>query len=161
MADNSEDDVAGVIMLPPLILLIAIAIMVALEFLVPFTALPAVGLTNWISWLGAVLIAAGVAIAVVGRAEFEKAGTNVNVHKPALKLVTSGPYLFTRNPMYLGMLLLVAGLTLAFSMEWGLIVWPIFLAVLHFGVIRREEHYLTRKFGAPYEEFLKRTRRYV
>jgi protein-S-isoprenylcysteine O-methyltransferase Ste14 len=162
MAESAaERDNPGVIMLPPLILLIAIAVAVALELLVPLAFLPAPGLASWLSWLGAVVFVTGLWISISGNREFVRSGTNVNPYQPALKLVTSGPYRFTRNPMYLGMIVAFAGIVLTFALELGILVWVLFALTLHYGVVMREERYLTRKFGAPYEDFLKRTRRWV
>ena len=148
-------------MLPPLILLIAIAVSVGLEMIVPVAFLPAPGFASWSSWLGVALFVAGLWVSISGNREFVHSGTNVNPYRPALKLVTSGPYRFTRNPMYLGMVIAFAGIVLAFSLEMGIVVLVLFVLVLHYGVVVREERYLTRKFGTPYEEFLKRTRRWV
>ncbi len=157
----TERDNPGVVMLPPLIWLIAIAASVILELLVPIAFLPVPGLASWSSWLGALLFMAGLWVSISGNREFVRSGTNVNPYQPALKLVTTGPYRFTRNPMYLGMVIVLAGIVLAFSLEMGVVVLVLFALVLHYGVVRREERYLTRKFGAPYEDFLRRTRRWV
>jgi protein-S-isoprenylcysteine O-methyltransferase Ste14 len=156
-----SDDVPGVIMFPPLILLIAVAASVAGEFLLPLSFLPAPGLGNPLSWIGAILFIAGPALSAAGSREFDRQGTNVRPNLPALKLVTSGPYRFTRNPMYLGMIIGLGGLVLAASLDFGVLVWVLFVLVLHFGVVLREEQYLTRKFGAPYAEFLSKTRRWL
>jgi protein-S-isoprenylcysteine O-methyltransferase Ste14 len=160
MSKQGQPDNPGVIMLPPYIFLIAIGAILALEFLLPFNLMPPASVTNPLMWVGLLAFVAGLRLAYWGRATFIRAGTNVPPSKPALLLVTDGPYRYSRNPMYVGMLLVVAGLTIGLSLEWGLIVWPLFLAVLHFGVILREERYMTAKFGAPYEEFRGRTRRY-
>jgi protein-S-isoprenylcysteine O-methyltransferase Ste14 len=162
MSDSATGrDNPGVIMLPPLILLIAIAAAVVLEMLVPMAFLPEPGLGSWSSWLGAVVFVGGLWISISGNREFVRSGTNVNPYQPTLRLVTTGPYRFTRNPMYLGMVIAFAGIVLAFSLELGIVVLAVFALVLHYGVVLREERYLTRKFGAPYEDFLKRTRRWV
>lgn len=154
-------DTAGVIMAPMAMLLVAIITSAALEFIVPVAFLPEPGPGSWSSWLGALLFAAGYGIAILGRRAFTRAGTNVFPHLPALRLVTSGPYRFTRNPMYLGVLAAFAGIVLAFSLEIGIVVLVLLALALHFGVVLREERYLTRKFGAPYEEFARRTRRWI
>jgi protein-S-isoprenylcysteine O-methyltransferase Ste14 len=161
MNDAEARDNPRLIAPPPLILLAAIVVAAGLEFLVPVSLLPVPGLGNWLSWIGALLCVAGVVSAITGLREFRHHGTNVNPTRPALKLVTSGPYRFTRNPMYLGMALLLAGIVLMFSLEWGILVWIVFVLVINYGVIVREERYLTGKFGAPYAEFLRRTRRWL
>jgi protein-S-isoprenylcysteine O-methyltransferase Ste14 len=146
---------------PPLILLAAIIIAAGLEYLAPLSLLPAPGWRNWLSWVGALLILAGIISAVSGVREFRRQGTNVDPRQPALTLVTTGPYRFTRNPMYLGMALLLAGIVLGFSLDWGILVWIAFILVINYGVIFREERYLTAQFGAPYTEFLVGTRRWI
>jgi protein-S-isoprenylcysteine O-methyltransferase Ste14 len=158
---TTERDNPGVIMLPPLILLIAIAVSAVLEWLVPLAFLPVPGVASWSSWLGAVLFVAGLWISISGNREFVRSGTNVNPYEPALKVVTTGPYRFMRNPMYLGMIVTFIGIVLAFALELGIAVLVAFALTLHFGVVMREERYLTRKFGAPYTEYLRRTRRWV
>ncbi|HET8729408.1 MAG TPA: isoprenylcysteine carboxylmethyltransferase family protein [Alphaproteobacteria bacterium] len=154
-------DHPDVIMFPPLIFLLAVIIAAVLDVLVPISFFPPPGVGNWVTWLGVILVVAGVAIAIAGNREFHRQGTNVDPHRPALKVVDTGPYRFTRNPMYLGMILVLAGVVLAFSLEWGVPVWIAFALVLHYGVVRREERYMSAKFGAPYEALLRRTRRWL
>ena len=76
-------------------------------------------------------------------------------------VVETGPYRFTRNPMYLGMVIIQIGLCLTFSLDWLIFLTPILWAALHFGVVLREEAYLEAKFGAPYQHFKGRTRRWL
>ncbi len=89
------------------------------------------------------------------------AGTNISPLKPAISLVTSGPYRFTRNPLYLAMTLLFLGLTMLFNSWWGVILLVPLLVVLHWGVVRREERYLQLKFAEQYTEYRSRVRRYL
>jgi protein-S-isoprenylcysteine O-methyltransferase Ste14 len=89
------------------------------------------------------------------------AGTNVRPDKPALTIVTTGPFRFTRNPMYLSLCGLQVGIALLINGVMPLLfVLPLIL-VLHFGVIRREERYLAAKFGDAYLSFKARTRRWI
>ena len=88
------------------------------------------------------------------------AGTNVNPSRPATTIVSSGPFRFTRNPLYVGVTLIFGGLTLAFNTWWGFIVLVPVLITMHFGVVLREERYLERKFGEPYRQYRSRVRRY-
>lgn len=92
---------------------------------------------------------------------FKKAGTNVIPSEPALTIVRGGPYRFTRNPMYLALSLVQVALGF-FLNDWItlLFVVPLVL-ILHFGVILREERYLTVKFGEPYLELKRDVRRWL
>jgi protein-S-isoprenylcysteine O-methyltransferase Ste14 len=75
--------------------------------------------------------------------------------------VTDGPYRLTRNPGYLGMTLLYAGIAIAADAVWALAPLPVAIAVIDRGVIAREERYLERTFGAPYTEYKRRVRRWI
>jgi protein-S-isoprenylcysteine O-methyltransferase Ste14 len=161
MTTDSSSDTPGLVTRPPIFLLAAIVLAVALEWIAGIALLPAPGFASVVSWIGVVILAAGAYFAVGGSREFTRAGTNVDPMKPALKLVTSGPYRFTRNPMYLGMVLFLLGLSLMFSLEWGIVLTVVLWIVFDRYVVAREEAYLTRKFGEPYREFLGRTRRWI
>ena len=89
------------------------------------------------------------------------AGTNIRPSQPSLAIVTTGPFRLTRNPMYLSLcvLLLAVGL-IADDAAFAILVAPL-AATLHFGVILREERYLTRKFGDTYLQFKRQVRRWV
>lgn len=155
MADDRPD----ILVFPPLAFLVAVLASVALGWLVPLGVLaPA---ATWLVVLGALLLSAGCVLGITGVAAFRRAGTNVNPHQPALRVVETGPYRLSRNPMYLGMVLIVAGLGLVASLDWALILAPMLWAVLHVGVVLREEAYLAAKFGDPYRAYLARTRRWL
>ena len=106
------------------------------------------------------MIVAGWLAISAGRA-FSAAGTNVDPAKPALAIARSGPYRFTRNPMYLGMVCLISGLGLFFSLDHVIFIAPILFLTLHYGVVLREEAYLAEKFGADYEALKANTRRWL
>ena len=108
----------------------------------------------------ALAIAAGLLTRAAARA-FARAETNIDPRGPALALAETGPYRFTRNPMYLAMILLQAGLYIGLSLDVGLLALPLLWGVLHFGVVLPEERYLSAKFGAPYDDYLRRTRRWL
>jgi protein-S-isoprenylcysteine O-methyltransferase Ste14 len=82
-------------------------------------------------------------------------------YTPSQALVTDGPYRLTRNPGYLGMALTYAGIAIACNAPWALVPLPAAIAVIDRGVIAREERYLTRKFGTPYEDYKRRVRRWI
>jgi protein-S-isoprenylcysteine O-methyltransferase Ste14 len=161
MSDSEARDNPGLIMRPPFFLLIALGLALVLEWFagLSFLAAPSIGTTQF--WAGALVTAGSVALAITGIREFRRAGTNVNPFEPALVLVTTGPYRFTRNPMYLGMVLFLLGFSLMLSLEWGLILVPVLWLAFDRLVVAREEAYLTNKFGEPYRDFLGRTRRWL
>lgn len=161
MSASETRDNPGLIMHPPLFLAIAIVLALVLEWLTGLSFLLAPSLASLQFWLGFLITAAGVALPVIGFREFRRAGTNVDPFEPALKLVTTGPYRFTRNPMYLGMVLFMLGLSLVLSLEWGLIFTPVLWFAYDRLVVAREEAYLTNKFGQPYRDLLDRTRRWL
>jgi protein-S-isoprenylcysteine O-methyltransferase Ste14 len=112
-------------------------------------------------WPGLALAAIGIGIAVWGRRTMVAAGTNVRPSQPATAIVTTGPFRFSRNPLYGALTLLYLGLTAIFNTWWGLIVLVPLLLVMHFGVVLREERYLGRKFGETYRQYKASVRRYL
>lgn len=161
MHSSKTDDTPGLIMRPPLFLVIALVVALVLDWLTGLSFLAAPSFASLQFWVGLLVAAGGIALAVTGFQEFKRAGTNVDPFEPALKLVTTGPYRFMRNPMYLGMVLLLLGLSLMLSLEWGLILTPILWVAFDRLVVVREEAYLSQKFGEPYRAFLTRTRRWL
>ncbi|MGL5817931.1 MAG: methyltransferase family protein, partial [Phycicoccus sp.] len=76
-------------------------------------------------------------------------------------VMTSGPFAVSRNPLYLGMLALYVGLALLVPSVWALVLFPVAVALLLWGAIRPEERFLRERFGAEYEEYARRVRRWV
>ena len=112
-------------------------------------------------WGGSVAIVLGLATIAWGLLTFFRARTAIMPHHSASRLVTHGPYRFTRNPMYLGMSLLHAGLALRMNMGWPLIMLPLALLAVWAFVIRREERYLGSAFGEEYAAYRRRVRRWI
>jgi protein-S-isoprenylcysteine O-methyltransferase Ste14 len=162
MTDSQQStDTPGLIMPPPFFLLIALGLAVVLDWTTGPSFLAAAGFDSLQSWIGLAVLLVAICLAVTGFRTFTRAGTNVDPFQPALKLVTSGPYRFTRNPMYLGMVLFLVGASLMFSIEWGLLLTPPLWLAYDRLVVAREEAYLSRKFGEPYRAYLGRTRRWI
>jgi protein-S-isoprenylcysteine O-methyltransferase Ste14 len=104
---------------------------------------------------------AWLALAIWAIATFRRIGTTPNPAGGSTALALEGPYRFSRNPMYLSLLLLMAGIGLAANTPWPLLTLPIVVFVLRRGVIEYEERYLTAKFGEPYRAFMARVRRWI
>lgn len=92
---------------------------------------------------------------------FRKARTRPEPWQPASALVTDGIYRFTRNPMYLGMALVYAGLALALDSPVSLLLLFPLIAVIQCSVIAREERYLAEKFGDAYRHYKEQVRRWL
>ena len=90
-----------------------------------------------------------------------KAGSNVPTNRPTTTIVESGPYRFTRNPIYLGMFLGLIGLAIAFDNLWLLMMLVPFALIICYGVVAREEAYLERTFGDVYRGYRSRVRRWL
>ena len=77
------------------------------------------------------------------------------------RLLTAGPYAFSRNPMYLGWFDIYSGLALLLRSPWMLIMLPLVLVYIHFVDIKREERLLSEKFGREYNQYQEKVRRYL
>lgn len=91
---------------------------------------------------------------------FRAAGTPVPGNKPTTAIVQSGPYWFSRNPIYLAFSLLVLGMACWLNSAWLLGTLAAAVSLMSFVVIPREERYLERRFGAEYLEYRTKVRRW-
>ena len=92
---------------------------------------------------------------------FRRSENNPTPWTPINELVTGGPYRLTRNPMYVGMAFLYAGLAFALGALWALVLLPLVLVVIDRYVIAREERYMERRFGPEYLDYKRRVRRWI
>ncbi len=153
-------DKAGVIAPPPVIAFAAVALGLALDWLWPTSGIQdALGLAGRLT-LGGLLMATGLAIAIIAERTFHRVGTDPLPWKPATRLAATGIYAHTRNPMYVGLALLMAGLGIALASTGILLMLIPAALVLHYGVVKREERYLERKFGEDYRHFKATVPRY-
>ena len=151
---------AGVRFPPPLLFVGGLAIALLLDH--GFRALP-LSRTGWPSLEGAGvgLALAGGCLIAWGMLTFRAARTAILPHNPATRLVESGPYRFTRNPMYTGLTIAYLGGALILDTAWPIILLPTVLALLVRLVVRREEAYLQDAFGAEYSAYQSRVRRWL
>ncbi len=158
--ERTKSDTAGVVAPPPLIALATLVLGVAGDWLVPLNLLQAV-----LTWpvrlvLGIILVVAGGLLAFAGERAFHRVGTNVPPWRPALALATTGIYARVRNPMYVGLILILAGFAAALASDWIVVLLVPTALLLHFGVVRREERYLEAKFGEDYRRYKASVPRY-
>lgn len=115
----------------------------------------------WMQIGGQVMVVAGLGLTFWSLWNFFRARTNPLPHHAARTLVIVAPYTFTRNPMYLGLTCAYLGGALVTNWAWPLVFLPLSLLALRFHVIAREERYLLSAFGAPYEAYCARVRRWL
>jgi protein-S-isoprenylcysteine O-methyltransferase Ste14 len=155
-----SQDRPNIIVFPPLTLLATIALGALLQWRLPLEYL-AIFDPTWRIAVGTLTVATGVLICVIGRRTLVCHGTNVNPMRPTTALVTDGIFGLTRNPLYVGGRIVMIGIGVIFALDWLLLLIVPSVVLLHFGVVMREEQYLERKFGAEYQSYKARVRRYV
>jgi protein-S-isoprenylcysteine O-methyltransferase Ste14 len=153
----STSDSPGVAVFPPALFAGTLGLGLILHWVRPVPLLPS-----------PVARVAGLVILVLSgwlvrsaEAAMKRAGTNVRPDQPTLVLVTDGPFRWTRNPMYLATTGLYLAVTLLVNALWPAVLALPMLVFLEWGVVRREERYLSAKFGNPYRDYLARVRRWV
>jgi protein-S-isoprenylcysteine O-methyltransferase Ste14 len=120
--------------------------------------LPLPAWTRWIEWP---LFVIAPCLAIWAVVTFRRHNTVVDPRGKVATIVSSGPFRYTRNPMYVALMLLYIAGALAIGNGWvAILLLPVFLA-LHYGVIIREERYLKAAFGGQYEEYQGRVRRWI
>ncbi|MEW5940258.1 MAG: isoprenylcysteine carboxylmethyltransferase family protein, partial [Chloroflexota bacterium] len=152
-----EFDHADVKIHPPVLTLTFVIAAFLLNWLIPFP----VALPHILKSLGVVLVLAGLTLAFLAVREFGRAHTTLDPHGSVKVIVSSGPYRFSRNPIYLGFVCALIGLPLALGTYWGAMLSPLLALGLNALVIRREEAYLEKKFGEAYARYKSRVRRWV
>jgi len=143
--------------LPPFWFLTAVGVMYALHRWVPIAALVE---APWHK-LGWALLTVGGVIAFPSLLGFARAGTGIKPFNPVTALVASGPYRFTRNPMYLALVIMAVGVAIYFGSLSPLLVPPALFLVLDRRFVRREEQFLRANLGTAYDDYCQRVRRWL
>jgi len=154
---TSTSDSPQVIAPPPLIYLGGLAVGIILHWINPLPFLQ----ENLTLPLGVSLIIISIILVITAFRAFKKAKTNIDPRKPTTSIVSTGLYRFTRNPIYLSMTLLILGIAIWVNTLWILVMLVPVLLVMQFGVIVREEAYLTKKFGKEYFRYKSRVRQWI
>ncbi|HEX8991587.1 MAG TPA: isoprenylcysteine carboxylmethyltransferase family protein [Anaerolineae bacterium] len=154
---TSTSDHARISPPPPLVFLGYLLSALLLQWAVPFPlpwALP-------LRVLGALLLVGGFLLGAAAVREMRKMHTTPDPRQPVTALVTRGPYGFTRNPIYLGFLLIYFGCTLLANTLWGLLLSPFLIGTITRWVIHAEEVYLAERFPDEYQAYLGRVRQWL
>ena len=153
---SSHPDHAEVAFHPPLLLLGAIALGFAARWLALAEFLPSgVALT-----VGPTLSVGAFGVFLWAALTMHRGGTSIPTGQPTDFIVAGGPYRFSRNPIYLGMVLLQIGIGVWANSLWFIGLAALSVMLLTWGVISREERYLARKFGQAYLTYKGRVRRW-
>ncbi len=157
---SADSETAGVIGRPILFVPATLLAGLVLNRLLPLPfAFPQSGGLRWL--VAGFLILIGVALFAAGVRNFSKAETPLPTNQPARILVTTGIHRWTRNPVYLGFLLIYVGIGIATQSAWVLFLALPLVLVIQYGVVMREEAYLERRFGGAYREYKRRVRRWL
>jgi protein-S-isoprenylcysteine O-methyltransferase Ste14 len=150
-------DHSGVAFPPPFLYAIPLAAGLLLHWAHPIVLMPRGAAVP----LGVLLVALGLALVGFAMGSFFRARTSPIPIKPTTAIVETGPYRFTRNPMYLGLAALYLGVTLWVDSLWPVLFLPVALFAVQRFVIAREELYLEAKFGEQYRGYKARVRRWL
>lgn len=156
MSDEGRDN-AGVVAPPPLIYLVPLLASLLLNRRTRATFLPD-GATRLV---GLPLVVGGLSLAAWFFRTLRGAGTPVDPSEPVRALVTDGPYRYSRNPGYLSMAVIYAGVSSVANSLPSILLLPVALVAIRRGVIDREERYLERLFGEEYLAYKARVRRWL
>lgn len=155
---DDERDRAGVIAPPPLIYLgtLLLGMLLNRRFPIPFLPRKVARTLGW------PLVVAGVVLLGWFEWAMRRAGTPTNPYKPSSGIVTEGPFRYTRNPAYLSMTMIYAGVAVLRNASWAILLLPLVLvAIQRDQIVGREERYLERTFGEEYLDYKARARRWV
>ncbi len=143
--------------MPPVYLLAAIVAMTVLHALLPGAT---VAPMPW-RWLGLVPLIGGLLVAGLAVRLFRKHNTTIKPGETSSQLVVDGPFRFSRNPIYLGMVLLLSGFAVLFGSLTPWLVLPVFVALIARNVIPVEEAILAETFGPQYQQYRSNVRRWI
>ena len=153
-----NDDSLRVPVVPPLIYALSMTMGIIFHLVVPWRLF----LQPWIGYVvGSPVIVVGLLLFVWAVSSMLRGGEHPDIHKPTQTLISSGPFAFSRNPIYLSFTVVYFGIALVVNTVWLLAVLPAVLIVLHYTVIRREESYLERVLGDEYLKYKARVRRWL
>lgn len=142
---------------PPIHFLAGLIAMVLLNVYAP--------MARWLNspwrYAGIIIIVLGFCLSIGSGIYFRKLGTNPRPGARAKLLVTNGVFRYTRNPMYIGLITMLIGVSILLGTVSPLIVIPIIFAILHTGFVLREEKWMEEWFGESYIEYKSRTPRWI
>jgi protein-S-isoprenylcysteine O-methyltransferase Ste14 len=144
------------ILLPPVHLLLSLLLMGVLDYYLPLlTLLPPY------NYAGIAILLSGLGLIILCAVMFKHADTPIIPFEPSTVLLTHGVYRYTRNPIYLGMLIILLGAAVTLGSLSPFLVLPVFFYIIQEGYIRYEETFLEDIFGDRYRLYKSRVRRWL
>jgi protein-S-isoprenylcysteine O-methyltransferase Ste14 len=156
MSDDRQDK-PDIRVPPPLVYALALFLGLLLDRRAHVPFLPH-GATRVLGWP---LVGGGMALAAWFARTMRAADTTIRIDKPVSSLVQEGPFRYTRNPGYVSLAMIYAGIAALRNALWAILFLPLVLMVIQRQVIEREERYLERTFGQEYLAYKARVRRWV
>lgn len=144
---------------PPLVFAAFVAAAVALQYAVVRWPVPLDTVPRWV--LGGLTLLVGLALNLTTIVMFRRSGQDPRPWRPSPSLLLRGPYKFSRNPMYVSVMLVQAGLGVLLNNIWIVIFAVPAMIIVHFTAVLPEETYLGEKFGASYQTYKATVRRYL
>ena len=143
--------------LPPIWLLVAVVLGLGLHFIFPIIQIVPM---PW-RFLGLVPLVLGIAISSIAEGVFTRVGTTIHPFKEPKKMVTDGLFRYSRNPMYLGFVLILVGVAILLGSLAPFGIIPFFVWLLTARFIRVEEKFMNAQFGQDWLEYKSKVRRWM
>jgi protein-S-isoprenylcysteine O-methyltransferase Ste14 len=156
---NNERDHAPIIAPPPLLVALCIVGGFVARHFNPLSLFPESHPVRWPLCIALFVISALILFGAIRQLIRHK--THPSPYKPTAAVVVGGVYRFTRNPIYIAFLLIVVAFAVAANSAWFFVSAITLFVLLHFGVVKREEGYLSGKFGSAYDDYRRRVRRWL
>lgn len=147
----------GVALIPPHYFVLWLVLMVLLHTYLPLAVL----LDGWLRGVGLVPLGAGLGCVLWHAGALRRAGTPVRPFEPPTALVQSGLYRYSRNPIYLGLVVMLIGIALLQGTLAPLLAAPIYAVLLDRAFVRPEERMLEAAFGESYRQYCRHVRRWL
>ncbi|MBE2224594.1 MAG: isoprenylcysteine carboxylmethyltransferase family protein [Anaerolineae bacterium] len=135
-------------------------ISIAINYVVPISLLQGIFRQALIP-IGIILIIIGIGFVVLARREFAYFSQPTDPGHPTTKVVNTGVFAISRNPLYLASVFVFLGLALALNMPWALVMLLLSIIICLYVLIIPEEQYLTKKFGEEYKEYMASVHRWL
>jgi len=152
-----DEDTSGVTIPPPIVYFLFILIGIGLNYLWPFSFFP----QSIQGPIGYTIIALSLILFGLVLREFSRSSTSIDHRKSTTAIISSGPFRYSRNPVYLSLTILAIGVSFVVDSLWVIIMTIPAILIVHYAVILKEEAYLIKIFGDKYRHYMNSVRRWI